>query len=366
MSRPRAREAGVRFGDLPTGPRNMITDVPGVRVGHSTIIRGSGPLKPGTGPVRTGVTAILPHDGNIFERPVKGAYFDFNGCGGLGGALQIREFGVIDTPIMLTNTMSMGAVAEATVRHMLRADPTVGVSKDTIIPIVSECDDSYLNDSRGLHVREEHVFGAIDGASQNVHEGAVGAGTGMTCYFYKGGIGTSSRVVQAGMGKYNLGSLVLTNHGDWEELRIDGVPVGSILGNPEMEKPPEGSIVMVVGTDAPVDARQLGRIARRAILGLAVTGSASHNGSGDIVIAFSTANTHERFTHQGLVQENLLNDADIDPFFRATVDCVAESIINSLFKAETMEGRDGHVSRGLPIERTLEIMKEHGRLVRQA
>ena len=366
MNRPRARDAGVRFGDLPTGPRNMLTDVASVRVGHSTIIRGSGPLKPGSGPVRTGVTAILPHDGSLYERPVKGAYFDFNGCGGLGGALQIREFGVIDTPIMLTNTMSMGSVADATIRHMIRANPKVGIEGETIIPVVSECDDSYLNDAQGLHVHEEHVFGALDGASQTVHEGAVGAGTGMSCYSYKGGIGTSSRVVEAGGNKYMLGSLVLTNHGDWNELRVDGVPVGSILGDPDVERSTQGSIVMVVGTDAPLDSRQLHRLARRAILGLGVTGTCSHNGSGDIVIAFSTANSLERYTHAGLTTEHYLKDIDISPLFRATVDSVSESIINSMFKAETMEGRDGHVVKGLPIERVLEVMKDHGRLVRHA
>ena len=344
----------------------MISDVPGVKVGHSTIIRGSGPLKPGSGPVRTGVTAIMPHDGSLFERPVKGAYFDFNGCGGLGGALQIREFGVIDTPIMLTNTMSMGSVAEATIRYMIKSNPSAGVTGDTIIPIVSECDDSYLNDAQGLHVREEHVFGALDGASQTVHEGAVGAGTGMSCYAYKGGIGTSSRVVQVGEGKYNLGSLVLTNHGDWEELRIDGVPVGSILGDPDIDRKTEGSIVMVVGTDAPLDSRQLSRIARRAILGLAVTGSCSHNGSGDIVLAFSTANAYDRYKHDGLVTERHLKDIDLSSLFRATVDSVSESIINSLFKSETMEGRDGHIVKGLPVEETLQIMKDHGRLVSKA
>jgi len=257
-------------------------------------------------------------------------------------------------------------VAEATIRHMIRANPTVGVTSDTIIPVVSECDDSYLNDAQGLHVREEHVFGAIDSASQTVHEGAVGAGTGMSCYCYKGGIGTSSRVVEAGGAKYNLGSLVLTNHGDWEELRIDGVPVGSMLGDPDLNRDTQGSIVMVVGTDAPLDARQLHRIARRAILGLAVTGSASHNGSGDIVIAFSTANAIERFKHEGLTTEHFLRDSEIDPLFRATADSVAESIVNSLFKAETMEGRDGHISKGLPVEKVLEIMAEHGRLVRHA
>lgn len=364
MTRPRAREAGIWFGELPTGPRNMITDIPGVKVGHSTIIKGSGPLAPGEGPIRTGVTAILPHEGSLYEKPVKGAYFDFNGCGGLGGALQIREFGLIDSPIMLTNTMSMGAVAQATIRHMLKNNPSVGITGDTIIPIVSECDDSFLNDARGLHVREEHVFAAIEGASSDVKEGAVGGGTGMTCHDYKGGIGTSSRVVSTKAGKYTLGTLVMSNHGDWSELTIDGVHVGSLLGDPDSGRTEHGSIVMVVGTDAPVNSRQLERLARRAILGLAVTGSASHNGSGDIVLSFSTANIHERYKHNGLVTEHLMLDRDIDILFRATVDSTAESIVNSLFKAETMSGRDGHVSNALPIEETLRIMKQHNRLTR--
>lgn len=362
MTRPRAREAGIRFGELPTGPRNMITDIPGVRVGHSTIVRGSGKLVPGEGPVRTGVTAILPREGSMYERPVKGAFFDFNGCGGLDGSLQIREFGLIDTPIMLTNTMSMGAVADATVRYMLEENKSVGVRDETIIPIVSECDDSYLNDSRGLHVKAENVYEALRGASASVQEGAVGAGTGMSCYDYKGGIGTSSRIVSTEVGKFTVGSIVLANHGDWNELRIDGVPVGRLLGDPDYKRPEQGSIVMVVGTDAPMDARQLGRIARRAIMGLAVTGSCSHNGSGDIALAFSTANGFERYRHSGLVSHQLLMDRDLDGFFRATIDSVAESITNALFKAETTEGRDGHVVMGLPIDRTLEIMKAHGRL----
>ena len=362
--RPRAREAGVWFGEQPTGPRNAITDIAGVKVGHCTIVKGSGKLDPGNGPIRTGVTAILPHDGNLFQRPVKASYFDFNGCGGLCGSLQIREFGLIDTPIVLTNTMSMGTASNAIVKYMLKNNPTSGVTEDTIIPIVSECDDSYLNDSRGLHVHEEHVHEAITKASSDVAEGSVGGGTGMSAYDYKGGIGTSSRVVATPAGKYTVGTLVMSNHGEWQELRIDGVPVGSLLGSPDTQRPEKGSIVMVVGTDAPLDARQLGRIARRAIMGLAVTGSASHNGSGDIVISFSTANLHERYKGDGLLVDHLLRDNEIDPLFRAAIDSTAESIVNSLFKAETVEGRDGHVVKALPIDRTLQLLKEHGRLIR--
>jgi len=360
--RPRARDAGVWFGEIPPGPRNMLTDVPGVKVGHCSIIRGSGPLKPGEGPVRTGVTAILPHDGSMYERPVKGTYFDFNGCGGLGGALQIREFGVIDTPIALTNTMSMGTVSEALIRYMVRQNPSAGITNDAIIPIVSECDDGHLNDLQGLHVREEHVLAAISSAGAEVHEGSVGAGTGMVCHDYKGGIGTSSRVVSTSTGKYTLGTLVLSNYGDWNELRVDGVPVGSILGAPPTTRKEHGSIVMVVGTDAPVDSRQLQRVARRAVMGLAVTGSCSHNGSGDIVLAFSTANTAERFRKDDLVTDRLMRDVDLGPLFRAAVDSTAESIVNSLFRAETMEGRDGHIVHGLPVDQVLSVLREYGRL----
>lgn len=357
MIRIRAREAGARFGDLPTGRRNMITDVPGVKVGHCTLRKGEGPLVQGVGPVRTGVTVVLPHSGNLFQRPVKGAYFDLNGCGGLSGSLQIREFGIIETPIGLTNTMSMGAVADALVRHLLRQNPEAGLSDDAIIPIVSECDDSYLNDARGLHVREEHVRTALDSAGEVVDEGAVGAGTGMTCYDFKGGIGTSSRIVKTPPGEHVLGSIVLSNHGTRDELLVEGAPVGRLVKADNPRRVEHGSIVMIVGTDAPLDARQLGRVAKRAAMGLAKTGSCAHNGSGDIVLAFSTANLHDRYGHKGLVTEHLLLDRDLDVLFRATVDSVEESIINSLFKAETTDGRDGHVSPELPIEPVMEIIK---------
>ncbi len=359
MSRPRARDVGLSFGALRAGRRNSMGDVRGVKVGHTTIVRGSGPLKPGVGPVRTGVTAILPHAGNLYERPVKGAYFDFNGCGGLQGALQIHEFGIIDTPIALTNTMSMGTVADAVIKHMLRRNPEAGVSEDAIIPIVSECDDSFLNDARGLHVLEEHVFAAIDRAAEDVEEGAVGAGTGMVCYDFKGGIGTSSRVVDVDGEDYTVGALVLSNNGEREELTICGVPVGRHLKPPHERRQEHGSIVMVVGTDAPVNERQLGRIARRAVLGLATTGSCSHNGSGDIVISFSTANVHDRPGKEAVVAERILRDRLLSDLFRGTVDATAEAIINSLFKSERVEGRDGNVAEALPIDETLEILKAH-------
>lgn len=363
MTRPRARETGIWFGDIPTGPKNLITDVTGVKVGHCTLIRGSGPLKVGDGPVRTGVTAVLPHGRNLFKEPVKAAYFDMNGCGGLQGALQVREFGLIDTPIVLTNTMSMGIASEAVIRYLIRSNPGVGTSQDTIIPVVSECDDSFLNDSQGLHVREEHVFAALEDAKDHFAEGAVGAGTGMSCYDFKGGIGSSSRIATVDGDRYTVGAIVLSNHGDKDELRIDGVPVGAKLPTPGTKRVEQGSIVTVVATDAPVDSRQLGRIARRIFLGLAATGFRSHNSSGDISVAFSTANMHER-GKQGLLTDHLLQDREITPLFRAAADCTEEAVINSLFKAQTVEGRDGNTSFALPIEETLETMKAHGRLTK--
>jgi D-aminopeptidase len=340
----------------------MITDVPGVKVGHCTISRGRGKLVKGQGPVRTGVTAVVPNGNNLFENPVKGAFFDFNGCGGLQGSLQIAEFGMIETPIMLTNTMSMGAVSDATVKYMLRSNKDVGIDEDAIIPIVSECDDSFLNDARGLHVHEEHVTAALDDASDIVQEGAVGAGTGMTSYDFKGGIGTSSRIVRVDGKEYTVGAIVLANHGDRLELMIDGVPVGRLLDAENPMRKEHGSIVMIVGTDAPLNARQLQRLAKRTVLGLAVTGACSHNGSGDISLAFSTANVHNRCGREGLVTDHTLQDCKLSLLFRATVDSTSEAIINSLFKAETTDGRDGNVSPALPIEPTLELLRTYRHL----
>ncbi|HIH01526.1 TPA: P1 family peptidase, partial [Thermoplasmata archaeon] len=337
-------------------------DVEGVRVGHCTLNSGEGNLVPGKGPVRTGVTVVIPHGDDLYRRPVKGTYFALNGCGGLMGALQIEEFGLIDTPIGLTSTMAMSAVGEGLVRHALASNPLAGTDHDSVIPVVSECDDGHLNDSRGLHVRPEHVEKAISAATPDVEEGAVGAGTGMVCYDFKGGIGTSSRVVETKGGKFVVGVLVLSNHGERDELTIEGVPVGKLLDTPNPRREEHGSIVTVIATDAPLDARQLGRLAKRASMGLALTGSCAHNGSGDIMIAFSTANIHDRYQKDSFaVTDKLLVDREMDGLFRATVDATAEAVINSLFKAGTMEGRDGHMVPGLPIEKTLDILKAHRR-----
>lgn len=360
MSRPRAREAGVSIGQLRTGGANSITDVKGVRVGHCTLNRGTGKLVVGEGPVRTGVTVVLPHDGNLYARPVKGTYYALNGCGGLMGALQVEEFGLIDTPIGLTDTMGMAAVGEGLIRHTMEHNELAGVEHDAIIPVVSECDDGYLNDSRGLHVRPEHVFEAVADASPRVVEGAVGAGTGMVCHDFKGGIGTSSRVVDIGEEEYVVGVLVLSNHGERRDLVMNGVPVGRLLDVPDPSRKENGSIVSVIATDAPIDSRQLGRLAKRVGMGLALTGSCAHNGSGDIMISFSTSNVHDRYQAEHvIVTDRLLVDREMNGLFRATVDATAEAVLNSLFKADTMDGRDDHVVPGLPIDATIELLKAH-------
>lgn len=363
MSRPRAREAGVRFGDVPVGRKNSISDVAGVKIGHCTLRKGEGKLVVGEGPVRTGVTVVVPHEGDLYRRPVKGTCHVLNGCGGLMGALQIQEFGLIDTPIGLTNTMSMSAVGEGLIRYTMERNPLAGVEEDTIIPAVSECDDSHLNDSRGLHVRPEHVFEAIGNASTSVEEGAVGAGTGMVCHDFKGGIGTSSRTMEVGGDEYVIGVLVLSNHGERKDLLVNGVPVGRLLDAPNPNRKQNGSIVTVVATDAPLDARQLRRLARRVGMGLGLTGSCAHNGSGDIMVAFSTANIHDRRqTDTHVVTDRLLVDHEMNPLFRGIVDATSEAVVNSLFKAQTEKGRDDHVVPALPVEATMEILKAHGRL----
>ncbi|MDH3365760.1 MAG: P1 family peptidase [Thermoplasmata archaeon] len=363
MRRPRAREAGIRFGEMPTGRSNSITDVAGVRVGHCTLHKGDGRLVVGEGPVRTGVTVVLPHEGDLHRRPVNGAYFALNGCGELMGALQLEEFGRMDTPIGLTNTMGVPAVGEGLIRYTLDRNPLAGIENEAIIPTVSECDDSHLNDSRGMHVRPEHVNVAIKNAKPSVEEGAVGAGTGMICHDFKGGIGTSSRIAETKGGDFLIGVMVLSNHGDRRDLLVDGVPAGRLVKTLDIERKEQGSIVTIVGTDAPLDSRQLGRLAKRVGMGLGLTGSCAHNGSGDIMIAFSTANVHDRYqTEHFVLTDRLLVDSEMGSLFRGTVDATAEAVINSLFKAKTTKGRDDNIAPELPIDATLELLKAHGRL----
>jgi len=368
--RPRARDLGVVVGILPTGKNNAITDVAGVRVGHSALIRGDN--------VRTGVTAILPHSGNLFQEKVPAAIFVGNGFGKLMGSTQVNELGEIETPILLTNTLNVPRVADALIEWMLQLPGNEEVR--SINPIVAETNDGYLNDIRGRHIGRDEVFAAIKSAKEGtVEEGSVGAGTGTVAFGWKGGVGTSSRVIPQSLspgtaatgvtGGYTVGVLVQSNYGG--VLTINGAPVGRELGKYYLKEQistvsgadrigdaADGSIIMVVATDAPMDARNLKRLAARAMLGLARTGSPSTNGSGDYVIAFSVANRIRAGDNLRSAQ-TLGNDA-MSPLFEAVVEATEEAIYNSLFKATTVTGWDGHRVDALPIEKTVEILKKYG------
>lgn len=366
-SRPRARDVGLVLGAMQPGPLNAITDVAGVRVGHTTLIEGSGPLSPGEGPVRTGVTMILPHAGNLFREKVPCGLFVLNGFGKCFGQEQVEEFGVLESPIAMTGTMNVGLVVDAVNQYTITANPDVAISTSTVNALVTECSDSYLNDMQGRHVRFEHVRAAIESAQTGeVAEGTVGAGTGMSLFGFKGGIGTASRRLPQNLGGYTVGAIVLGNFGRRDQLAIAGVPVGRTLADwqPPEEAPERGSIIVVIGTDAPMLDRTLQRLARRAALGLARVGSISGNGSGDYIVAFSNAiripHEPERLTlsFEHVVEHGVL----IDAFFQATVEATEEAVVNALFRATTIDGRDNHVRHALPLEPTLALLRRAGAL----
>lgn len=367
-TRPRARDLGIVIGELPPGQLNAITDVAGVRVGHTTLISGDGPLVPGQGPVRTGVTVILPHGGNLFREKVPTAIHVINGFGKCMGQEQVDELGTLEGPIALTSTMSVGRVTDAIVSYGIRENPDIGITTSTINPVVGECSDQWLNDMQGRHIREEHVLAAIDGASGGpVAEGSVGAGTGMSALGYKGGIGTASRVTPSELGGWTVGVLVLANFGSRRQLRIDGVPVGHELERAaSVETPERGSIMLIVATDAPLLDRGLRRLAVRTALGLARTGSIAGNGSGDYAIAFSASPLvripHEPRSLTHKLEVVVEDGRAIDALFQATVEATEEAILNALFRATTITGRDGNTREALPIEPVLAIMRRHGRL----
>lgn len=341
------------------GPLDAITDVKGVRVGHTTLISGDGKLIPGKGPVRTGVTAILPHGGDIWNEKVPAAGFVMNGNGEVTGLSWINEAGALEVPILLTNTMNVPRVADAVITWMMQKHPDIGIEEDVVLPVVGECDDSRLNDARGRHVTERDVLGALDGASDGkVAEGTVGAGTGMVAYGFKGGIGTASRVLEADLGGYTVGVLVNANHGIRADLIIDGVPVGKAI--PEAPVPGTAhSIIIVIATDAPLDHRQLARVARRAVLGLARTGSTSRHGSGDFSLAFSTAQRIPSAPATRTRSVTVLSDGDINPLFEAAEEATEEAIINALLAATTVVGRDGHAAQAIPLDRLREVLRAH-------
>ncbi|MGH9322324.1 MAG: P1 family peptidase [Vicinamibacteria bacterium] len=357
-SRPRARDIGLAPGVLPTGPLNAITDVSGVRVGQVTIWEGES--------VRTGVTAILPHEGNLFQEKVPGAIYLGNAFGKLIGYSQVQELGFIETPIVLTNTLSVWDAAGAVVTHLLGLPGNEEVR--SINPVVGETNDGYLNDIRGRHVEERHVLEAIRGARGGpVAEGVVGAGTGTVAFGWKGGIGTSSRKLPEALGGYTVGVLVQSNYGG--VLQMDGLPVGKELGVYYLKDgvagaDADGSIMMVVATDAPAATHGLFRIAKRAMLGLSRTGATSSSGSGDYVIAFSTATPLRSAFESSSRTEGapVLRNDDLSPIFQATIEATEEAVYNSMLKAVTVVGRDGNRVEALPLDRLLEVGRKFNRL----
>jgi len=355
--RPRARELGIRVGILAPGANNAVTDVPGVLVGHCTVWEGDD--------VRTGVTAILPHGGNVFQEKVPAAIVVGNGFGKLVGISQVEELGNLETPIVLTTTLSVFAAADAVIDHTLGQEGNEALV--SINPVVGETNDGYLNDARGRHVHREHVLAAIGAArSGPVEEGAVGAGTGTRCFGFKGGIGTASRKLPEAAGAFTVGVLVQTNFGG--VLTVDGAPVGEELGRyslrrlVEPDAPEHGSCMIVVATDAPLDARRLKRLARRALFGLAATGSSMSHGSGDYVIAFSTAEAL-RVPYSGGPRERhptVLDDRALSPLFQAVREATEEAILNSLFRARSVTGFRGRTTRAIPVDRVVEICRRYG------
>lgn len=352
----RARDLGITPGVLKPGPLNAITDVKGVLVGHTTIIQGEG--------VRTGVTAVLPNAGNIFTDRVVGGGFVLNGAGEVSGLTQVTEWGLIETPILLTNTLSVGAVSEGCVRYMVKQNPGIGKLHDVIIPVVGECDDSWLNDIATSSVTADDVMKAIDNASDGpVVEGCVGGGTGMITCDFKAGIGTASRRVKFDDERYRLGVLVMSNFGVMEELRMDGVPVGRLLAprfaDTSKRKDNYGSIITVVATDAPLLPHQIERLCKRAALGIGRTGSMAAHGSGEIVVGFSTGNMVPRETKRQLAKVRFLLDTSINPLYQAAVEATEEAILNALCAATDMKGVDGHFSPSLPIDEVERIIKTY-------
>ncbi len=331
------RDLGLTVGTLRPGPGNRITDVPGVTVGHATLA---------DGPIQTGVTVIRPHPGDLFREKLPAAVHVFNGFGKSVGLVQMEELGQIETPIALTNTFAVGTASTALIRHAVAANPAIGRETSTINPVVLECNDGFLNDLHAFAVREEHVAAALAAAAPDFAQGAVGAGRGMSCFGLKGGIGSASRQVDLA-GGVTLGALVLANFGARDDLVVAGRPVGRALDGKAPAGTEAGSIIMVILTDAPLDPRQLGRLARRAGVGLARTGSFIGHGSGDIAVAVSTA---ERIAHdeaRDRIPAERLAEHRLQPLFRAVAESVEEAILKALLAAETVTGRDGHRRRAL-------------------
>ena len=367
--RARARDLGIRIGRLAPGRWNTITDVAGVRVGHTTLIWGDGPLVVGRGPVRTGVTVILPGAGHAGNDPVCAGYHVLNGAGEMTGLIWVEESGLLTTPIGLTNTHSVGVVHDAIIAYDLaQAGPR---AQAWSLPVVAETYDGFLSDIDGMHVRPEHVHAALAAAAGGpVAEGCVGGGTGMLCHGFKGGIGTASRVLPTAEGGWTVGVLVQANYGSRDLLRVDGVPVGEVIDADAVplpgpaRAPDAGSIIIVVATDAPLLPTQCRRLAQRATVGLARVGGIGANGSGDLFLAFATGNrglTAAPGT-DGTVGLRMLPNQAMTPLFQAVAEATEEAIVNALCMATTTVGRDGHMAHALPLDRLREVMHYYRRL----
>jgi L-aminopeptidase/D-esterase-like protein len=365
QTRPRARDLGVPFDGTP-GPLNAITDVAGVTVGHTTIISGDGPLVVGQGPVRTGVTAVMPRGADTRLKPSFAGWFSLNGNGEMTGTTWIEESGFLEGPVLLTNTHSVGAVRDAAIAWRITAGPPDASGYPWSLPVVAETWDGYLNDINGMHVKPGHVFQAIESArGGRVAEGSVGGGTGMVCYGFKGGIGTASRRLNAAAGGYTVGVLLQANFGLRRQLHVAGVPVGleitDVTIRDDAGAQEAGSVIVVVATDAPLLPHQLKRLARRVSMGLARTGSTSGNGSGDIFVAFSTANPGA-FAGSGPARVEMLPNGAMSPLFDATVQATEEAVINALVASDTMTGAGNHRVVGLPHDRLRAVLRKYNRL----
>jgi len=358
--RKRGRELGLPFPGMP-GAFNAITDVHGVEVGQVTLISGDGPLKPGLGPVRTGVTAILPRGRAGAHVPCAAGYYSLNGNGEMTGTVWIEESGELQTPITITNTHSCGVTRDATIRWMVTRG--LGTGQDWGLPVAAETYDGDLNDINGFHVTAEHTLEALDGASSGpVAMGSVGGGTGMLTYDFKAGNGSSSRIVEIAGRRHTLGVFVQSNFGRREDFTVLGVPAGRHLLEGKLRGKEQGSVIAIVATDAPLMAHQLKRVARRVPLGLARTGTVGNNSSGDIFLAFSTANEQAFAQRGGRLHMETLSNGDIDQLFMATVEATEEAVIDSMLCAETMVGRDGNMAVALPAGELLTLMRRYGRM----
>lgn len=337
MINKKIRDYGINIGTFPIGNNNSITDVKGVKVGHTTLNEGI---------IKTGVTAILPHEGNMFKDKLIAACHVINGFGKSTGLIQIEELGTIETPIILTNTLSVGAAHEALVKYMLSENDDIGTTTGTVNPIICECNDGVINDIRGLHIKQEHVYEALEKCDVEFEEGNVGAGTGMVCYDLKGGIGSSSRIIELGNNSYTLGVLVLSNFGSLEDFILNGDHIGLRLGEKIKENNPtedKGSIIIILATDIPLSSRQLKRIIKRVYPGISRTGSYTGNGSGEVVIGFSTANIIKHYEEDDVVNIKVINEDKINKVFKATVEATEEAILNSLICSTSTMDRNGNM-----------------------